>query len=361
MRLFQNSGLYPAYLPRLARIRKGIGSYDEMIKKFLDDRYGAAHFLEPILNRDPGVFFANGDDLDAQRLWAKERGMPGSPSLDDILLAQIEHHRSEVFYNLDPIRYGSVFIRRLPGGVRRKIAWLAAPTGNIDLSAYDRVVCNFPSIRKDFETRGWKVAEFYPAHDPVMDGYSDRSARDVDIIFVGGYSRHHRRRALILEAVARLADDYRVVMCLNHSRLTRFSESAIGRVLPLREHRRPDAIRRVSAKPVFGRGLYEALAGSKIVLNGAIDMAGHERGNMRCFEALGCGATLLSDAGVYPDGFRDAETIVTYDSAQACVAKVVELLENEKFRQSVADAGRRMVSNRYSKKRQWEAFVALVG
>ena len=40
-----------------------------------------------------------------QRHWAREHGMPGKPSLEAILLAQIEHHRTEVFYNLDPVRY----------------------------------------------------------------------------------------------------------------------------------------------------------------------------------------------------------------------------------------------------------------
>ncbi len=31
------------------------------------------------------------------------------------------------------------------------------------------------------------------------------------------------------------------------------------------------------------------LSNAKIVLNGAIDISGEDRGNMRCFEALGSG------------------------------------------------------------------------
>ncbi len=41
-------------------------------------------------------------------------------SLGEILLAQVESHRTEVFYNLDPMRYGSNFIHNLPGCVRSK-------------------------------------------------------------------------------------------------------------------------------------------------------------------------------------------------------------------------------------------------
>ena len=90
--------------------------------------------------------------------------------------------------------------------------------------------------------------------------------------------------------------------CLDASRLTRLAESPLGRLLPLRKHRRPDAIAKIAKAPVFGRELYELIGTSKIVLNGAIDMAGQDRGNMRCFEAMGCGALLVSDDGHYPRG-----------------------------------------------------------
>jgi hypothetical protein len=50
--------------------------------------------------------------------------------------------------------------------------------------------------------------------------------------------------------------------------------------------------------------LYELIGKSKIVLNGVIDMVGRDRGNMRCFEAMGCGALLLSDEGNYPKGMK---------------------------------------------------------
>ena len=43
-------------------------------------------------------------------------------------------------------------------------------------------------------------------------------------------------------------------------------------------------------------------------------MAGGDRGNMRCFEATGCGAVLLTDSGSYPEGFVDGETMLTYSS-----------------------------------------------
>ncbi len=128
MRLFQNSGLYPAYIPRLRELSAGAESFASQLGIFLDDRFGACHFLKPVLDRHSDAFFTNGDDEQLQRQWAREHGMPAQSTLAAILLAQIEEHRTEVFYNLDPVRYPSEFIRTLPGCVKKSIAWRAAPS-----------------------------------------------------------------------------------------------------------------------------------------------------------------------------------------------------------------------------------------
>ena len=45
MRLFQNSGLYPSYLVRLNQLAAEASSFEERRRIFLDDRFGALHFL----------------------------------------------------------------------------------------------------------------------------------------------------------------------------------------------------------------------------------------------------------------------------------------------------------------------------
>ncbi len=359
MRLFQNSGLYPAYRQRLALLRKHAKGFQAQIDVFVADRFGAAHFLSPVLERASDAFFTNADDEAVQRQWAEENGMPSKVTLEQILLAQVEAHRTEVFYNLDPMRYSSDFVRKLPGCVRKSFAWRAAPIPGADFSAYDLMLCNFPSILESYRARGWQAAYFAPAHDPVMDTYAANDVRPVDILFVGGYTRHHRRRAELLEAVAGLAGRYRVRMHLDSSRLTKLSESPLGSLLPLGQHRRPATIRQVSQGPLFGLDLYEALSQAKIVLNGAIDMAGADRGNMRCFEAMGCGALLLSDEGNYPDGMLPDRTMKTWSSPLDAVKQVEALLGNAAASAHLARAGHDMVTHEYSKSRQWQRFVEL--
>ncbi len=360
MRVFQNSGLYPAYFRRLETLRSGQSGFKAWTRTFLSDRYGAAHFLKPVLDGDPNAFFTNGDDATAQRSWAEENGMSPKCSIEDVLLAQIEHHRTEVFYNMDPMRYGSAFVRRLPGCVRKSFAWRAAPSPGADFQAYDLVLCNFPGILESYRRRGWRAAYFSPAHDPVMDSFAARKDRPVDVMFVGGYTRHHRSRAELLETVARLAEGSRLRFHLDNSRLTRLAESPIGHLLPLGKHRRPPAIRAVAKEPVFGLALYEALSSAKIVLNGAIDMAGLDRGNMRCFEAMGCGALMVSDVGHYPNGMINGTNMVTYSDPADAARQIRIMLEDAATREQLACKGHELMSTAYSKSAQWAAFTALV-
>ncbi|UGA48315.1 glycosyltransferase [Bradyrhizobium quebecense] len=359
MRLFQNSGLYPSYLPRLNQLAAKASTFAARRDVFLHDRFGAAHFLEPVLDGAPEAFFTNGDDEVLQRQWAREQGMKGTPTLDAILLAQIEHHRTDVFYNLDPVRYASAFIARLPGCVKKTLCWRAAPSGNADLTAYGAVLGNFPSILDAWRNKGCRAELFFPAIDPVMEQYG-HGERPIDVAFVGGYSRHHSARGRTLEQVAALAAERKIVFCLDASRLTRLAESAVGRLLPLQKHRRPDVIARIARLPLFGRDLYELFGSAKIVLNGAIDMAGNDRGNMRCFEAMGCGSLLVSDSGNYPEAMQQGVTMRTYDAPERAAEVISSSLQDWPQWAAIAASGRSRVQQTYSKASQWAQFTDLV-
>ncbi len=346
------------YRARLDRLAASAGTFEDRLRIFLADRYGAAHFLKPVLDRAPEAFFTNSDDDVLQRLWAREHGLPRSTSLSAILLAQIEHHRTEVFYSLDPVRHDSAFLRRLPGCVRRRIAWQAAPHGRSDWQGYDLLINNFTSLLDDFRRRGLRAAWFAPAVDPVMAQYAANEDRPIDVLFAGGFSRHHRRRTELLEAVAGLAPHARIAFHLEASRLTHLAERLpVGGLLA--RHRRPATIVSVARPAIYGLDLYEALSRARIVLNCAIDMAGEDRGNMRCFEAMGCGALLLSDEGRYPDGMAPNRTMTTWRSPEEACHRALELLADEPRRRAVAKAGTTMLSEAHSKERQWELFVQL--
>ncbi len=360
MRLFQNARYYPSLRPRIRELSRHSSTFAGKIDAFVNFRESASHILLPVDQRAEWAFFTNGDDEDVQKLWAREQGMSSRASLSDILKAQIEAHRTDVFYNLDATGWSADFIKTLPGCVTKVIAWHAVAFRNVSFSVYDLVVNNFPSILAAIAKHGVRTEYFFPAYDPEFAPFAARQDRPVDVMFVGGYSRHHRRRAETLEAVARLAGEYNVVYHIDRSRMCRLAESPIGKLLPLAKHRRPSAIRAITEEPRFGRDYYKVLSTTKIVLNGAIDMAGEDRGNMRCFEAMGSQSLLLSDTGTYPEGMSDGQTLVTYDSAEQAVGRIRELLEDPDKRLRIARAGHEMISTRYSKEVQWKHFEALV-
>lgn len=360
MRVLQNVGIYPSYARRIAALTRGQRHFDSLMAAFLHDRFDGVHLLKPVINRSEDAFLSVGNFKAVQQAWAIENGLRATTDPVAILMAQIEAHRTEVFYNLDPARFDDQLLKRLPGCVKRTLAWSAAPMPHNRLSGYDLVVNNFPAILAGYAELGCKTALFFPALDPEMRHYAANQDRPVDILFVGGYSRHHVRRASILDAVARLAPDVKVCFHLDLGRLTKLAElPLLDQIGPLTSHRRSPEVRAITAPPIFGRSLYHALGNAKIVLNAAIDMAGEERGNMRCFETLGCGALLLSDSGRYPAGMNDGTTITTYSDAADAVHQALRLLEAAETRQSIANAGHEMLAQRYSKDAQWAAFEEL--
>ncbi len=360
MRLFQNAGTYPAYKKQFNQGCQPNLSFAERRQMYLDDRFNAVHLLSPIISGSKDGFFTNGDDEILQKKWAKENGLRTEASLDEILLAQIEAHKTEVFYNLDPMRYPSSFVSRLPGCVKRSICWRAAPSPGADFSAYDLVVCNFPSIIKLWSELGWHSAYMTPSYDPAMNGGLYDHERDIDVLFIGGYSRHHMRRAKVLETVAKLSSCYNVVYCMDRSRLTRLAELPVGSLLGLSRYRRPPAIQKVSNPAVFGLEMYRKMLRSKIVLNGSIDMSGDDRGNMRCFESLGCGALMVSDAGCYPSGFQAGKNMLVYENHSEATSLIQYALSDWSKGSEIAKRGHEMIKTIYSKKAQWEMFLELI-
>ena len=355
MRVLQNNGLSRGF--RVHRRHTPYQSFAAGRAQFLETRFTACHILLPVLTNSPDAFYTNGDDERLQMLWAKENGLR-TKNLEQILLAQIEQHRTEVFYNLDPIRYGSEFVAKLPGCVKKSIGWRAAPSGSADLTKYDLIVCNFPSILDSWRQKGCRVAYFFPAHDPVMDAYAEARSDELDLIFIGGFSRHHVKRSQALRAAA-LTPGVRARFHLEDSRLTRLA-NFLPPVPGLHSYRHPDEIREIRAGPLYGLDAYAAIAKSRIVFNGAVDMAGEDRGNMRCFEATGGGAVLLTDAGRYPEGFVDGETMLEYSSPEQIPELINRLMRDETLARSIAQAGCAMVRERYSKQLQWTKFQDLI-
>jgi hypothetical protein len=358
MRLFQFLSCYPAYHAHFAQKYPAAATlgYAERLKALIYDRYAATHILEPILLDNPDAFIAYADDSISQSRWATEHSI-STTDLDGILLAQIEEHRAEVVYSLDPIRWDSSFVRRLPGCVKKTLCWRAS-SENADLSAYNLRLSNFPILLRSWQSRGLRAAYFSPSHDPRMDDFT-RETQPLDIAFVGGYTAMHTRRNRILEAVAGLSDRYTIVFALDHPARKPLLDIRFIRRIPGPLGYLPKPLQRLARPPVFGLEMYDFLGQAKIVVNAAGDLANEYRGNMRCFEAMGCGACMLSDEGIYPDGLVPEVHFATYKDERDIIRKIEALLETQDWRR-FGKCGLDNMREHFSKSGQWLAFERLV-
>jgi len=167
MKVLQNVGIYPSYSARLAKLAPTGSSHQAIVDEFRRDGFESCHVLKGALEADPDFFLALGNHAPAQAAWARENGLPRDAEPTDILLAQLEQHRAEVFYNLDPVRFDDRMLARLPSCVKRTIAWSAAPTPHNRFQRYDLVVNNFPGILKRYEALGCRTAYFFPSIAPA--------------------------------------------------------------------------------------------------------------------------------------------------------------------------------------------------
>ena len=293
--------------------------------------------------------------------WARENGLSASTNLTDILLAQIEAFQPDVLYQLDPILFPSSFVRRLPGCVKKVVAWRAAPIGGADLTEYDVVLSNFETLNARWREKGLHTAWFSPSWDPEMTPYAANVNRPVDVFFTGSYARTtgHDDRLAMLDAVAQLSDGYRIDLRLMSRTWGRLTDKPWIRWIPV-PIRLPQSLRATRNSPVYGREMYTKLSHAKIVLNPATDIAGNIRGNMRCWEALGCGACMLGSVGRYPEGFEAGVNFESFTDADDLVQKIKSLLADEPRRKVMAKNGTDMLARVWSKERQWNDFQSLL-
>lgn len=363
MRLFQ---LITFGRPYLAYFRARMPSskaanYSEGLAALLNDRYSTSHILLPVLEGAETARFVVADDESLQRTWAHERGIAQNTSLESIVLSQIEEHRSDVLYNLTPVLFDSKFLRRLPGCVRKTVCWRAAPSGGADYTGFDLRLSNFKLALDEWQRQGYRAAWFEPSHDPVASQYAEGQRRDIDIAFVGSYGRLHANRNILLQRIAEMASRYQVRFHFAMGRSARLVNS-----IPFARYLFPQmaltrALRTVSQEAVYGRAMYELFGSTKIVINAAIDMAERFRGNMRCWEAMGCGSVMLSDEGVYPQGMNPGLDFEIYRDADDAILKIERILADYDTWRPMASRAVATMETTYSKQKQWAAFVKLVG
>lgn len=364
MKVFQILHIYPPYIPYFEKKYdvKNM-SYNEHRKTLIKDRFYASHVLKPCLEESGTGFYTLWDYKDLQLKWAKERGMEET-DLVKIVLAQISEEKPDVFYTFSPNRIKKKELDLMSKSII-KICWSAAPgISNEVFTPYQTRLTNLPTEVLSEKETGFRSDFFQPAHDPVMNSYAKNEERPIDLFFYGQYWENafkNRNKSLrrLLEFKQKSNLNIEISLQYKIKRQPLINLPFIRRFM----HRiiSPEIqIRNLAIPPVYGRNLYKKISRSKLVFNAGVDFSGEYKVNMRNFEVLGCGAHLLTDDGIYPDGFEKGVNFSSYKNMDECILKIESLIQDKTKRLEIAKSGHQMITKQYSKEDQWNDFKKII-
>ena len=361
------------YKPHIARFEAKYGVTDEMDfgtlqRLVIQDGYASSYILSPALEGRPEeVFYTLWDYERLQLLWAKEYGLK-TADLDEIRLAQIEEFKPDVFYNMSAV-YDRGFIRRL-GKLRpglKCVYWNGIIAGvPKTIREYDGHISLHRPFVEYWKRAGLAACELQPG---IPDAWSEIGGtnRNTDILFYGQYARKYfGSRA---EAVDRLID-YKIetgkdVRC-HLQYIERGVPQFIRKRFPWADIHLPMItfpdrhVREHASPPLYGEDLYQAIGQAKVVVNGFTDFNASFKSNMRLFEAIGLGAFLISEEGVYPDGFEPGADFYSYGNPGELVDRINQVLEDWPAHAEMASRTRHKIASLYSKQRQWNDFQRFI-
>lgn len=215
------------------------------------------------------------------------------------------------------------------------------------LPKLDVVFTSFPHYVERFERMGVKAVYNPLAFDPiVLDRVGEAGDRVYDCVFVGGvgHPSHWQRGMETLEAVARAIPTFK---WWGYGYETLPADSA------LRDKYQGQA---------WGLDMYRIFLQSKIVLNRHGEVAQGMTNNMRCFEATGCGAVLLTERSLNLQDFFSGTEALGYGSPDEAIAAIQSLLKNDDVRREIGRRGQeRTLSDHTYAKRMKTVSDVLVG
>ncbi len=361
MRIFQNTHLYPEHIAIIDKQSGKSASFRQRVDTMIKHGLNGTHLLKPMVDGSSDTFLTTATDRQTQRQWAIENNLSPDLHPHDVLVEQLKAFKPDVFYTLGPVYFPERVREMLPSLCKMNICWKSPPDFSPGLSGFDFLVNNFPSsLPKYAKFSDIRTGYLTPSFDPAMEPACFNTNRDIDIVFVGTYSRRHLRRAEIIEKLCQFAQTHRLVFCLLFDKATRIASTPLGLLPGLSKYRPSKLVTQNASPPVFGDAMYRQFANAKIVVNCAIDVAGNDRGNIRCFEAMGCGALLISDEGSYPKGMENGVNMLTYKNPQDLVEVIRKALSNESERQRLASEGLKLARTTYGKQAVWDQFKDIV-
>ncbi len=343
-------------------------NFETLQRLVIEDGYASTYILQPALQGRPDeVFYTIWNYERLQCRWAKEHGLNTS-NLDEIKLAQIEEYKPDVFYNLSAY-YDGGFINQF--GSKKSnmkcVYWngIVDPQPRTFLEYDGQLSLHRPHIEY-WRTRGLAACELQPGIPVAWKKFEDPH-KTIDVIFYGQFQKTFfgNRNRLVEDLLHYKLASGRDIRC--HLTYSEYRPT-IFRIPKLRWTRIESpwvtfpskTVRENSLPALYGEPLYEAVAQAKIVVNAYTDENRDFKSNMRLFEAIGLGAFLISEEGVYPDGFEPGVDFYTYKDSKGLMEQIERVLADWPTHADIARRSQQKICKLFSKKRQWNDFQEFV-
>ena len=360
---------YPAFLASHYRAAPGLAArpYGEQLQALVDACFGTSDFY----SRHLAALGCEAIDLVAncvplQSAWARQnhvdfsplamrlpgrlfripllgRWLAGLPGLLDIAAAQIRAFRPDVLYCQDLSFLPPERLAALKPHVGIVVGQIASPLPpRAFLQGYDLILTSFPHFVDRIRGMGIGSEYFRIGFDSRVLERVGQTARDIDVSFVGGISRHHDKAIPLLERLAR------------ETAIQFFGYGAAGL----------DAGSPIVARhrgEVWGLDMYRTLARSRVTLNRHINVAENFANNMRLYEATGMGAMLLTDRkDNLGELFEVGGEVVGYQSPDEAIELIHYYAEHAGEAAAIAQAGQQRTLREHTYARRMEELVPIL-
>jgi len=310
-----------------------------------------------------------------QKKWAEENNTSAQGL--NLIFEQLKFHKPEIVWFQDSFTYPEDFLKSLKNkipSIKIIIGNCCAPYSPENLKTFklfNFVTTCSPVFVDDFNKNGINNILLYHAFDKDILNRIGANKKEKDLVFVGSIvprKGFHMERKKFLELIAsknnldfnfygnlyntsysevlKLQLLYALKKIIKISGVKIKSSSNLKKIESLSEfthyHKYSKDLLEKYKGAKYGIDMYKSIAKSKLTIDIQGEIGGNYAATMRLFEATGVGTLLIEENKKnIPELFELDKEIVTFNSFDEAMEKIIFLLENEKIATEIAKAGQK--------------------
>jgi hypothetical protein len=320
-------------------------TYSEMLQMVLNEFFadtGSSYYW--FKQKKCEAFISIGNFEVLQKKWAQENNVSFSENWKfEILAAQIKQFKADVLYNDNIFEFDGDFLSEFKPEIKKMVAWISCPfnEATLNIKNIDLVLSSTKNYVNSFNKAGVKADYMLPAFDSrVLKSLTNK--KDIDFSFVGGISEDHINRFEALNVLSKKTD----LKIWGYG----LKEKVVGfKNLIFGEKDIYKNIRPIHMGEAWGLEMFKVLNRSKITFNIHEALLKGDVGNMRMFEATGCGTLLLNDNGNnLKEIFEPGKEIEVYNNINEALEKVNYYLKHPEKANEIVLNGQKKTIEKYN-------------